>query len=943
MTTNRKRRGRRPLAAILAAMLVASVLAVVAGSPVGAANTAAEKLRDHDQKASTPKVREFGGTDRYDTANRLAKNWATLEGGIGSVTNLFVASGTSLVDAVAVAGLAGAMNAPVLLTEPDELPGSVKDFIEDYGVDNVYLLGGSAAISDAVATDIEGLSNEPTVTRIAGADRYATAAAISMKITDPASWCGGDGSAAVLVNGNDGLVNAVAVGPMAYRLRVPILLTANDELPEATLSYIDDADIEHVVVIGETSRDITAALTAAGVDQVEPIEGDSPAAVSATLAKLAAGDCRTHLGAVSMDTVALIRGDKLVDGVAAAPVLADSADNGDLVPVLVVESTLPSSVADYLAATPATTTAGKLHLEILAIGGYAAVSDDVMQAAIRAAASADALTVSITASQDDPKTPTVNEEVNGPLWQGQTDDDSTSDVNEANQIKLRFSDTVQDTTIEGLIRDILMVNGAPASLAATSPVTRSAGVCGANVVTVTLASPLKAGDVVSVASGTRVGSVSASGTADDLRPLAGDSKTVRASIKDGTRPTVSVVGIVGESSWLVRFSEAVTGDFGADDVKLYPAGSARSTVEASAPSAVSGLPGAYTVAHSDSGVIAKGDRLSVLEGAVMDAAGNKSRRSSQIQVLAKDAVKTPKITAARMSPLVHTTQAVAIFNADITGLTTGTDGLKIMAKKGGTADGAFGNGWRIVADVLSSHNADKPLDIKVAVDPKGRQVSVRFVNGKPKVSDLIKALNDEPEFASRFTAELEATTADCAAALRTELSLRTDSDPSVVRRQVTTTMGGTASGHSNGMTVFAIEVTFSAEVEAIGHEALLRDILKGVNDRTRVGQTVADEDEFWTGIRTNLGLASADVDSDLEVFQAPSRMVRFEATTTMANHLPVSTGKRDTVVTEAGTDATDSWVAQSYVDDDSTTATLFENRNAKSSVLLTQSSSVKAR
>ena len=936
MTTYSKRRGRRSLAAVLAALLMASLLAVVAGSPAGAANTASEKLQDHDQKASTPKVREFGGTDRYDTAIRLAKNWATLEGGIGSVTNVFVASGTSLVDAVSVAGLAGAMNAPVLLTESDELPGSVKDFIEDYGVDNVYLLGGSAAISDAVATSIEGLTNEPTVTRIAGADRYATAAAISAKITDAASWCGGDGSAAVLVNGEDGLVNAVAVGPMAYRLRVPILLTATDELPEATLSYIDDADIEHVVVIGETSSDITAALTAAGVDQVEPIEGDSPAAVSANLANLAAGDCRTHLGAVSMDTVALIRGDKLVDGVAAAPVLADSADNGDLVPVLVVGESLPSSVADYLAATSATTTAGKLHLEILAIGGYAAVSDSVMQAAIKAAASADALTVSITAGQDDPKTPTVNEEVNGPLWQGQTGE-------AANQIKLRFSDTVQDNAakIEGLIRDILMVNGAPASLAATTPVTRSASVCGANVVTVTLASALKAGDVVSVASGTKVGSVSASGTADDLRPLVGDSKTVRAAIKDGTRPTVSVVGIVGENSWLVRFSEAVTGEFGADDVKLYPAGNARSTVKASAPTEVSNLDGAYTVANSDGNPIAKGDRLSVLEGAVMDASGNKSRRSSPIQVVAKAAGENPKITAARMSPLVHTEQSAAIFSADITDLTTGTNGLKITAKKGGTADGAYGNGWRIVADVLSSHDPDKPLDIDVAVDPKGRQVSVRFVNGKPKVSDLIKALNDESEFASRFTAELEATTTDCAAALRTELSLRTTGEPPAVRRQVTTTMGGTGDGHVNGSTVFAIEVTFSTEVKTIGHGALLRDILKGVSDRTKGSQTV--DDTFWTTLRDNLGLASANVDSDLDVFQAPSRMVRYEAKTTMANHLPMSTGKRDTVVTDAGTNETGAWVAEGYATDADTTDDKFPNRNAKSSVLLIQSASVKAR
>ena len=77
MTTTKKRRGRRSLAAILAAMLIASVLAVVAASPAQAANTSFEVKIDHDNNAATDAVREFAGQDRYDTALRLAKNFAT--------------------------------------------------------------------------------------------------------------------------------------------------------------------------------------------------------------------------------------------------------------------------------------------------------------------------------------------------------------------------------------------------------------------------------------------------------------------------------------------------------------------------------------------------------------------------------------------------------------------------------------------------------------------------------------------------------------------------------------------------------------------------------------------------------------------------------------------------------------------------------------------------
>ncbi|WP_419837080.1 hypothetical protein [Candidatus Poriferisodalis sp.] len=84
MTTHTKRRGRRSFAAILAAMLMASVLAVVAGSPAQAANAAFEVKVDRDD-AATAMVREFAGQDRYDTALRLAKNFAVEKGGLGAV------------------------------------------------------------------------------------------------------------------------------------------------------------------------------------------------------------------------------------------------------------------------------------------------------------------------------------------------------------------------------------------------------------------------------------------------------------------------------------------------------------------------------------------------------------------------------------------------------------------------------------------------------------------------------------------------------------------------------------------------------------------------------------------------------------------------------------------------------------------------------------------
>ena len=152
MTTHTRRRGRRSLAAIVASVLMASVLAVVAGAPAQAANTAYEVKVDHDGNAATAMVREFAGQDRYGTALRLAKNFAAEKGGLGAVPAAFVASGDTLVDSISAAGSAGYTDAPILLTPSGSLHGGVRDFIEDYGVGTVYVLGGMAAVSDATVT-----------------------------------------------------------------------------------------------------------------------------------------------------------------------------------------------------------------------------------------------------------------------------------------------------------------------------------------------------------------------------------------------------------------------------------------------------------------------------------------------------------------------------------------------------------------------------------------------------------------------------------------------------------------------------------------------------------------------------------------------------------------------------------------------------------------------
>ena len=932
MTTYSKRRARRSFAAILAAMLMASVLAVVAGSPAQAANTSSEVLGVDTNNDGVNDARAFAGQDRYDTALRLAKSFATSKGGLGAVPTAFIASGETLVDSISVAGLAGYVDAPILLTRGDTLHGAVADFIEDYGVGTVYVLGGTAAVSDATVTAIEGLSSEPTVTRIAGDDRYATAAAIAAKIETDSTWCGTDAVSAVLINGaTDMLGYGVAIQTIAYRLQLPVLMTTADELPDATAEYISENDVEHVQIIGGTvavSADIASALTTLGVDTVARAAGDSASAVSVALAQMAGNGCSDDLAPVSTNRVALVRANP--DGVVGAPALATSVDGGNLVTPLIVGDTLPASVRDYLAATPQNIGGNRLSLGIVAIGGTAAVSESVMADAVKAATSSGALTVAIGAG-DDPTTATVDE--------GDTNKDGVANADDpirsGTHISLYFSDDVKyvadgtEGETRALLRDVIEVNGVPAAVASTSSASVG-GSCNPRRINVVLTNALRNGDVVSVA-----GSKLKFGRAEDERTVAAASANVVDAAADRTRPVISIIGVAGESMFHLRVDDAggnlpatipmlVSAEGPARNIVFVP-GSGDATIGAvsewtlaadrkSATATVDLTAGTLRTATT----LVANDRITVSANAVEDTVVPVSNKSAARSGTAVAAVASPRVNSVLMSNLNHSAQAVLTLNSDATfggGLSIGgAQALTITAKKSGDAAGAAGNTWKVLFDVASSRMANKPLDIDVGVDPKGQKVTVRINNGTGTVGELLAALRANSDFDERFT-----------------VGIPCNGNPAValVPSNATADRNRALANSGAGRTKFAIVTRFNAYVDSMDADKLLAAVMQQTS--VRLGTAVIDGaavlglegfDESPTGVRNPA---------------APFLMLRHDVTVSSASHLPRA---NDLVNVAAGTDTLS--VAGGFADDNNDTADVDESLNGASQRRIAVSASVKA-
>lgn len=99
------------------------------------------------------------------------------------IKDVVIARDDDYPDALAAGPMADVLNAPVLLNPTAGLNSDVKGYLADQastsGILVVHLLGGTSALSQSVANDIDALGPNVEVVRHQGADRYQTAVGIA--------------------------------------------------------------------------------------------------------------------------------------------------------------------------------------------------------------------------------------------------------------------------------------------------------------------------------------------------------------------------------------------------------------------------------------------------------------------------------------------------------------------------------------------------------------------------------------------------------------------------------------------------------------------------------------------------------------------------------------------------------------------------------------------
>ena len=96
-------------------------------------------------------VVRLSGIDRYETSANIAKY------AYKDFDEAIVASGENPVDALAASTLTGKKEAPILLTNKNKIPKSIKKIIEDMDIGKITIVGGENSITDNVMDDMEDM------------------------------------------------------------------------------------------------------------------------------------------------------------------------------------------------------------------------------------------------------------------------------------------------------------------------------------------------------------------------------------------------------------------------------------------------------------------------------------------------------------------------------------------------------------------------------------------------------------------------------------------------------------------------------------------------------------------------------------------------------------------------------------------------------------------
>ncbi len=691
--------------AALAAVLAVLVLSLPA-APAGAAavDTTAERL---------------WGATRYETAVDIAEAFVKGQGGNRSrVSTAILTSGADehFGYALAAPALARRHSAPLLLTETLRLTPSTARFIRSYGIETVYVLGGTSVVSEAAASALDAIPGV-AIRRIADTDHYSTAVAVARQSGPSLGEPGGYRSQGrtVLIATGDAFADALAAGPLAYRGEHPVLLTPPQTLHPAVAQFLSASQTKHAVILGGTAAvgaEVERELRALGLSTKRLWGTNRFGTATAIAAELLGTD--SPQPCFDGGEVGLANAWRPPDAITSGPLLGHRC-----APLLLTEQTLLSpTTREFLTSSEHLSGDIDGDLRIATLGGTAAVST-AASAEAASSATLPPLTARIRALEGRCHfMVTFSEPVRA---------DHATDIN--------------NYTVEGqsLAGSVDLADARIGSATTMVTITLSGGSAPSdNAPPVGCGAPLVARDDINIRGGA-IGAI-------------GDKRTVGATgarvTPDRSPPSLEILAFAGTRSIFIEapepFLEAIQQDASNPQLTIRRDGAATETVP------LSGLGDGvvrYEVQVPDTlGDLQVGDVITIAKDQLRDLAGNNNFEKVARTQLDNTA---PRISRATVSAPVGVVQATA----DLDGRRNGTrtrDAITITAKPNTVASGAAGNDWTVSVRLRDEWATQRPS--VVVISAEFRQIGITAPAGRA-LTDIEIDLNGDPAFNKLFEAD----------------------------------------------------------------------------------------------------------------------------------------------------------------------------------------------
>jgi putative cell wall-binding protein len=182
-------------------------------------------------------VDRLAGNDRYATAAAIA---STFDAGAPVVR---VVTGRAFPDGLVAGAAAGQLNGPVLLTDGQTLTREVRTQLERLAPARIEVVGGTAAVSEAVAIEL-GRYTSGAVVRRAGLDRYETAAAVGAAAS---------AGSPVFVATGEAPWDALASAPVVAAAGGTLVLVLPGSVPSGVAALLEDIGPGRITVLGGTA------------------------------------------------------------------------------------------------------------------------------------------------------------------------------------------------------------------------------------------------------------------------------------------------------------------------------------------------------------------------------------------------------------------------------------------------------------------------------------------------------------------------------------------------------------------------------------------------------------------------------------------------------------------------------------------------------------------